>query len=237
MRRRRFQELRRILKSAEMSEVIRGASDSTSSVKAEPSTGAGTVSKVRSHATPRLGPYFPQVRPVGGDAVLARSNRLTGRKRVTVGCDCCGLGSVWIALLALFAGSLGAQPELAFVSDSNQAVRRYVREQYQPKHVYTDVRERVNDDPDVPRVDIYALGFPCQPFSTADSQKGFEDGRSSVCFLLCGLHTGEAPGHFSSRKCHRTPYSRPRDVVCKGFGGVRFYWRRCQGRWRLAFRL
>ena len=83
---------------------------------------------------------------VRSDALVARSNRLSGRKRITVGCDCCGLGSVWIALLALFAGTTGPWLELAFVSDTNPAVRRYVREQYRPWQVYTDVRERDNSD-------------------------------------------------------------------------------------------
>ena len=121
MRRRRFQELRRILKSAEMSEVIQGSSGSQSSKEPEPSMGTKT-SVAHSDVGPGVLPFAPRDGQVKSDAVLARSNRLSGKKRVTVGCDCCGLGSVWIVLLALFAGSAGAQPELVFVSDSNQAV-------------------------------------------------------------------------------------------------------------------
>ena len=138
MRRIRFQELRRILKSADMSGVIQGSSGSQIK-EPEPSMGTKT-SEAHSDVAPGVLPFSPRDGQVKSDAVLARSNRLSGRKRVTVGCDCCGLGSVWIALLALFAGSPGAQPELTFVSDSNQAVRRYVREQYQPRYVYTNVR-------------------------------------------------------------------------------------------------
>ena len=189
MRRRRFQELRRILHSAEMSDVIR------STTEEEPSASISEMEPdmINDVLIAKPTSVDGQVR---SDALVARSNRLSGRKRVTVGCDCCGLGSVWIALLALFAGTTGPLLELTFVSDSSQAVRRYVREQYFPRHIYTDVRERDNSDIGTPRVEIYAAGFPCQPFSTAGSKKGFEDKRSNVFFACVDYIREKRPDIF-----------------------------------------
>jgi DNA (cytosine-5)-methyltransferase 1 len=40
---------------------------------------------------------------------------------------------------------------------------------------------------DVPKHDIMTAGFPCQPFSIAGQQKGFQDERSNIFWSLCRM--------------------------------------------------
>ena len=51
-----------------------------------------------------------------------------------------------------------------------------------PAHMYNDLRDRDVDK--VPEVDVFIAGFPCQPFSRAGKQNGFEDTRGNVFFYI-----------------------------------------------------
>jgi DNA (cytosine-5)-methyltransferase 1 len=47
---------------------------------------------------------------------------------------------------------------------------------------------------DVPKSDIVTAGFPCQPFSIAGLQKGFEDKRSNVFWKILSILKSKNPG-------------------------------------------
>lgn len=51
--------------------------------------------------------------------------------------------------------------------------------------VEKDIHE-LNEE-DIPEMDIITAGFPCQPFSVAGQQKGFEDKRSNVFWKLLSI--------------------------------------------------
>ena len=50
--------------------------------------------------------------------------------------------------------------------------------------MFDDITARNTND--VPEVDVYFAGFPCQPFSIAGKQQGFEDkkGRGTIFFNI-----------------------------------------------------
>ena len=48
-------------------------------------------------------------------------------------------------------------------------------------------------DIDIPIADILTTGFPCQPFSIAGSQKGFDDERSNVFWKILSIIKNNSP--------------------------------------------
>ena len=49
-------------------------------------------------------------------------------------------------------------------------------------------------DNDIPKSDILTAGFPCQPFSIAGMQKGFDDDRSNVFWKILSIIKNNNPG-------------------------------------------
>ena len=87
---------------------------------------------------------------------------------IKVGSDCSGLESVLTALDQL---GLGRRVRAEFVCDKDPLCRKVLRSVHEPRVVYDDVTKR--DVKDMPQVDLYTAGFPCQPWSS----EGKGDGR------------------------------------------------------------
>ena len=49
------------------------------------------------------------------------------------------------------------------------------------------------NDTDIPASDILTAGFPCQPFSIAGMQKGFDDERSNVFWKILSIIKNNSP--------------------------------------------
>jgi len=49
---------------------------------------------------------------------------------------------------------------------------------------------------DIPDFDILCAGFPCQPFSHAGTQKGFEESRGTLFFNICKILKKKSPSYF-----------------------------------------
>ena len=77
-----------------------------------------------------------------------------------LGSDCSGMDAPAHAL-----AELGVDTTHAFASDSCPVARAFLTANYPPVSLYMDITKR--NHAQVPLVDLYVAGFPCQPFSAA----------------------------------------------------------------------
>jgi len=90
---------------------------------------------------------------------------------------CCGIGGFHYALQ-----NLGH--ECVMASDINEECRI----NYEKNHkIQPEGDLRKIDVKSIPYFDILCAGFPCQPFSKAGEQKGFDDDRGNIFFDICKI--------------------------------------------------
>lgn len=95
--------------------------------------------------------------------------------KIKIGTDFSGIGSPEQALKNL---------NIDFESIFACEIDKYARESFQAIHetenFYEDITKR--DHSEVPQLDLYIAGFPCQAFSIAGKRKGFEETRGTLFF-------------------------------------------------------
>lgn len=90
---------------------------------------------------------------------------------------CCGIGGFHYGLK-----KLGFKCVMA--SDINEECRK----NYELNHKIKPLGDLTKIDiKSIPRFDILCAGFPCQPFSKAGEQKGFDDKRGNIFFDICKI--------------------------------------------------
>ena len=90
---------------------------------------------------------------------------------------CCGIGGFHQALANL-------QMECVFASDIDSACRENYELNYGIEPIGDFTEYPVED---IPNFDILCAGFPCQPFSKAGMQNGFDDERGNIFFDICRI--------------------------------------------------
>lgn len=112
-----------------------------------------------------------------------------------IGTDCSGIEAPIQALLQLESEGLlpnGFSHE--FSSEIDKYAIQSIKANYHPKVIYEDMTKR--EAKDVPDIDLYVCGFPCQPFSQAGKRKGFEDDRGNIFFQCLKVIQSKRPKYF-----------------------------------------
>lgn len=73
--------------------------------------------------------------------------------------------------------------ETLFANDFDKNSKKIYDDNFDTELTLKDIHD-INVKKEIPKIDILTAGFPCQPFSIAGEQKGFEDNRSNVFWKL-----------------------------------------------------
>jgi len=92
-----------------------------------------------------------------------------------LGTDFSGIGSPESALKRL-----GLEVDEVFACEIDKYARKSFIELHNPTTFYNDITTRNHSE--VPQLDLYVAGFPCQSFSLAGKRGGFEDTRGTLFF-------------------------------------------------------
>ena len=120
--------------------------------------------------------------------------------KINVGTDCSGIEAP-IEALKKISSKHNIQYDHIFSSETNQYAIECIKENNNPNILFGDIQKR--NVKDVPNIDLYVAGFPCQPYSRANKFKSevdprlnlFEDclkiilEKRPMCFILENVKT------------------------------------------------
>ena len=125
-------------------------------------------------------------------------HKYTKRKPLRIGTDCSGIEAPIQALI-----QLNIPHKHIWSSDIDKWCIKSIKANYSPERIYGDkdgdykdgdIRNRNHEE--LPDIDLYVCGFPCQPFSQAGDGKGLEDGRGNVFFSCIATVRTKRPKYF-----------------------------------------
>jgi len=108
---------------------------------------------------------------------------------IKVGTDFSGIGSPEAALKRL-----GIPHHNVFACDIDKYAEKSFLELNKPDKFYKDITTR--DYKEVPQLDLYVAGFPCQSFSLAGQRKGFNETRGTLFFNVAEFIKDNQPECF-----------------------------------------
>jgi DNA (cytosine-5)-methyltransferase 1 len=117
---------------------------------------------------------------------------------IRVGTDCSGIEAPVQALK-----NLGVPFSHEFSSDIDKYCIQSIKANYKPKVLFGDLDGPFpcgditkRDIKDVPDIDLYVCGFPCQPFSSAGHRTGFEHKSGNVFWSCLDVIKVKKPKYF-----------------------------------------
>jgi len=114
---------------------------------------------------------------------------LTMQGIMRIGTDCSGIEAPIQAL-----EQLGIPYRHVFSSEIDRFAIESIKANYQPEKIFGDITTR--NIADVPDIDVYICGFPCQAFSHAGYRGGFRDERGIVFFNCLEVIKTKKPKFF-----------------------------------------
>ena len=115
-----------------------------------------------------------------------------------IGTDCSGIEAPIQALQ-----QLGIQHKHVFSSDIDKYCIQSIKANYHPERIYGDPEGpypdgdmRNRNHSELPDIDLYVCGFPCQPFSIAGKKLTLEDKRGNVFFSCIDVIRTKQPKYF-----------------------------------------
>lgn len=106
-----------------------------------------------------------------------------------VGTDFSGIGSPEQALK-----NIGIKHSVVFACEIDKYARQSYLANHECKTMYEDITTR--DHSEVPQLDLYVAGFPCQAFSIAGQRKGFDEARGTLFFNVAEFMKENQPKSF-----------------------------------------
>ena len=101
---------------------------------------------------------------------------------IRIGTDCSGIEAPIEALKNISNNYERITYTHVFSSEINEYAIKYINENHKPEILFGDIQTR--DINDIPDIDLYVSGFPCQPFSKANKFKTDIDSRLNL-FTNC----------------------------------------------------
>lgn len=108
---------------------------------------------------------------------------------IKVGTDFSGIGSPEQAIK-----NLGIEHSVEFSCEIDKFARESYLANHETKRMYEDITKRNHSE--VEQLDLYVAGFPCQAFSLAGKQLGFEDVRGTLFFNVADFIRENQPKAF-----------------------------------------
>ena len=105
-----------------------------------------------------------------------------------VGTDCSGIEAPIMALKQL---KIPFRHE--FSSEIDKHCIESIKANYKPKKIFGDMKKRKLKD--IPDIDLYVCGFPCQPFSMAGERKGTDDSRGTIFYECLKVIRNKKPNY------------------------------------------
>ena len=109
---------------------------------------------------------------------------------INVGTDCSGLEAPLVALSLLNCNVIHK-----WSCDNDPYIKKHILKYHTPTYYYDDMMNRKHSD--LPDIDLYICGWPCQNFSTHNKNPmGFEGKDGTICFEAIKTIRAKQPKYF-----------------------------------------